>query len=310
VELRHLRAFVEVSDQGHFGRAAAELRITQPALTQRIQALEREVGSPLLTRSSREVRLTATGQALLPYARSLVQLEERALREIKDTSAGTSGLIRVAYMPGNAITQGKVIAEFRKQFPSVVVESSLGHSHVNIGRLAAGEVDAAFVALPITAPETVALRRIGPYELFLALSAGHELARLDRVPVSALRGERFVLTPMRLNPAMMGALRAWLTSRTGAKLNVVAEDPQDLAVQAVGNSKETFALVSDGATQQSRLSNVTYRPLKPAPLVELALAYLRDDPSLTVANLLMVADEVADSIRLELPEDSEAISPS
>jgi len=309
VELRHLRAFVEVADQGHFGRAAAELRITQPALTQRIQALEREVGSTLLTRSSREVRLTPTGQALLPYARSLVQLEERALRELKDATAGTSGLIRIAYMPGNAVTQGKVIAEFRKQFPSVVVESSFGHSHVNIGRLAAGEVDAAFVALPITAPETVALRRIGPYELFLALSSGHELARLERVPVKALRGERFVLTPMHLNPAMIGALRTWLTSRTGARLNVVAEDPQELAIQAVGNSQETFALVSDGATQQSTLSSVTYRPLKPAPLVELAVAYLRDDPSHMLANLLTVADQVADSIRIDLPEDSEAIAP-
>jgi len=308
VELRHLRAFVEVSDQGHFGRAAAELRITQPALTQRIQALEREVGSSLLRRSSREVRLTPIGEALLPYARSLIKLEERALRELKDTVAGASGMIRIAYMAqGDAVTQGKVIAEFRRQFPRVVVESTTGHSNVNVGRLVAGEVDAAFVAMPIQAPDSVALRRIRRYQLFLALSTGHELARLDRVPVRALRGERFVLSPMHLNPALMGALRSWLASRTGAKLNVVAEDPPDIAVQAVGNSRETFAVVSDGTAQPREMATVTYRPLKPAPLVELAVAYLRDDPSPVVENLLSVVDEVAESFRPELPDDSEAI---
>jgi DNA-binding transcriptional LysR family regulator len=307
VELRHLRAFVEVADQGHFGRAASELRITQPALTQRIQALEREVGSSLLTRSSREVRLTPTGDALLPYARALVKLEERALRELKDTAAGVSGLIRVAYMPGNAVAQGKVMAQFRERFPDVAVESTTGHSNVNIGRLAAGDVDAAFVAMPITAPETVALRKIGHYELFLAMSSGHELARFDRVPVRALRGERFVMSPMHINPTLMAALRTWLASRTGGRLNVVAEDPQDLAIQAVGNSQSTFAVVSEGTTQLGAMPNVTYRPLKPAPLVELAVAYLRDDPSHAVANLLKVVDEVVDSFRPELPEDSEAI---
>lgn len=308
MELRHLRAFVEVADQGHFGRAATELRITQPALTQRIQALEREVGASLLTRSSREVRLTPIGEALLPYARSLVKLEERALRELKDTAAGASGLIRIAYMAsGDAVTQGKVIAEFRKQFPRVVVESTTGHSNANIGRVIGGEVDAAFVAMPISAPDSVALRRIRPYQLYLAMSAGHELAQLDRVPVRALRGERFVLSPIHLNPALMGRLRSWLASHTGAMLNVIAEDPPDLAIQAVGNSSETFAVVSDGTAQPRQLDTVAYRPLKPAPLVELAVAYLRDDPSHVVENLLAVVDEVAESFRPELPEDSEAI---
>ena len=73
MELRQLRAFVEVAGQGHFGRAAQRLHLTQPSLTQRIQALEREVGVQLLERSAREVRLTAAGTMLLPHAQSLVR---------------------------------------------------------------------------------------------------------------------------------------------------------------------------------------------------------------------------------------------
>lgn len=67
MELRQLRAFVEVAASGHFGRAAKRLRVTQPALTQRIQALEREIGHQLLERNAREVRLAPAGPVLLPH---------------------------------------------------------------------------------------------------------------------------------------------------------------------------------------------------------------------------------------------------
>src|SRR5712691_10721900 len=80
MELRQLRAFVAVASMRHFGRAAKRLHLTQPALTQRIQALEHELGMQLLERSAREVRLTRAGTVLLPHAQRLVQEEDAALR--------------------------------------------------------------------------------------------------------------------------------------------------------------------------------------------------------------------------------------
>src|SRR6202048_4176243 len=78
VELRQLRAFLEVANAQHFGHAAQSLKITQPALTQRIQALERELGVRLLQRSARGVRLTAAGEILLPFANRPLHVGGRA----------------------------------------------------------------------------------------------------------------------------------------------------------------------------------------------------------------------------------------
>src|SRR5260370_37244137 len=88
MELRNVRAFVAVADERHFGRAAASLNLTQPALSLRIQVLEKEVGIQLFQRNAREVRLAPAGEALLLNARALVVVEERALREMKDYGAG------------------------------------------------------------------------------------------------------------------------------------------------------------------------------------------------------------------------------
>src|SRR5260370_38555429 len=95
MELRHLRAFVEVARTEHFGRAAAATKITQPALTQRIQSLEREPRVQLLTRTSREGRLTHAGESLLPYARSLVLMEDKALAELASVAAAPVGPFRI-----------------------------------------------------------------------------------------------------------------------------------------------------------------------------------------------------------------------
>src|SRR6266851_4516242 len=87
LELRHLRAFVAIADTGHYGRAAASLKLTQPAITQRIQVLERELGVQLFNRNAREVSLTPSGEALIEHARSLVQIEDRALAALPDHQA-------------------------------------------------------------------------------------------------------------------------------------------------------------------------------------------------------------------------------
>src|ERR1700730_3959592 len=146
MELRQLRAFVAVATNGHFGRAAAHLNLTAPGLTLRIQALEKELGTQLLVRSAREVHLTAAGTALLPHASSLLRIEERALRDLKDQADGIAGRLRISYLsPGVVAFPGKVTAEFRRRHPTMHVETTAGHSALNVERLREGAVDAAYV---------------------------------------------------------------------------------------------------------------------------------------------------------------------
>src|SRR5260221_12051706 len=97
MELRHLRYFVAVAEERHFGRAAVRLGIAQPPLSKQLQDLERELGYPLLDRSRRPVELTAAGQALLEHARSIFEGLEIAVRETRRAGAGHSGRLSIGY---------------------------------------------------------------------------------------------------------------------------------------------------------------------------------------------------------------------
>jgi DNA-binding transcriptional LysR family regulator len=307
VELRQLRAFLTVASLGHFGQAAEQLNLTQPALTQRVQALERELGVRLFERSAREVRLTTAGKLLLPHAQQLVQIDDEALREIKDYRAGTSGQVRIAYhSAGDSALAGSIIAEYRRRFPNVDVQTTSGSSGTNLQRLREHTADAAFALMPAARPTGIAARIIRHEEIILALRSDHHLAQVDVVPVAALRDEGLGMPPAAVNPDLLAALTKWLEIRTGDRLNVVSEDPSDLAIETLVRSGRAAVLVVRRYTTPPS-DGLTFRSMSPAPFVDLVVAYREDDPSPTLANLLRVVDDLATSEHLALPEGGELI---
>src|SRR5260370_8474636 len=149
MELRNVRAFVAVADERNFGRAASSLNLTQPALSLRIQVLERELGIQLLRRNAREVHLTPAGEALLVHAKALVQEEDRALREMKDHVAGLAGRLRIAYLNvWNLGLPPRIVAEFRRRYPPVRLETTSGNSPLNAHRVLESELVSTFLAVP------------------------------------------------------------------------------------------------------------------------------------------------------------------
>ena len=184
MELRQLRAFVEVATSGHFGRAAERLHVTQPALTQRIQALEGELGLQLLERNAREVRLTPAGAVLLPHAMRLIQVEDQGLNALKSYSSGMVGRLRLAYpSAGDVATAGVVIAEYRRRFPAVDVETISGTSGSNLKLLHDNAVDAAVVLITSTRLEGIEIRTLRREEIILAIGSEYPLAKMERVPI-------------------------------------------------------------------------------------------------------------------------------
>jgi DNA-binding transcriptional LysR family regulator len=293
LELRQLRAFVEVADQRHFGHAAKRLRLTQPALTQRIQALERELGSHLLERNARGVRLAPAGTLLLPHARQLVQVEDEALHDLKSFVSGITGRLRIAYQSaGDISVAGTIIAEYRRRFPRVDVETTSGYSGPNLQLIQDHAADVAFVLLPSEPPPGVAARTIRREDIVLAMRSDHHLAQMDPVPVVALRGEPIGLPPPGANPHLIAALRRWLVSRTGAELNVVSEDPADLAVETVARAGMA-SILQVRRYIPTPVAGIAYRAMSPTPLIQLAVAYRSDDQSPTLANMLKVVEETA-----------------
>lgn len=293
MELRQLRAFVEVADAGHFGHAAEHLHLTQPALTQRIQALERELGLQLLERNARGVRLAPSGTVLLPHARRLIQTEDQALGDLRAFLSGIVGRLRIAYQTaGDIPTAGSIIAAYRHRYPTVEVETISGSSGPNLELLADHAVDAAFCLMPSAKPDGIEALTIRREEVGLALRPDHHLAHTDPILVESLRGEPMGLPPAAANPNLIAALRRWLVRHTGEELNIVSEDPTDLAMQTVARSGSASILVVRRYAPVPPPDGVTYRSLSPAPLIEFGLAYRRDDPSPIVAKLIQLVGEL------------------
>jgi DNA-binding transcriptional LysR family regulator len=306
VELRQLRAFLQVANTRHFGQAAGVLKITQPALTQRIQALERELGVKLLTRSAREVRLTAAGEVLLPYADTLVHIEDRALRDLAENSAGRTGTVRISYLLyGDVGLQGRIVAEFRRRYPAVVVETSVASAIANLELLRTAAVDVAFLG-PVEVPAEITARTIGLGALMLALPRDHPLANSDRVPVSSLRGVPIIIWPQAWNPAGQSALIQWLARHTGAQPNITAQEPPDQALEALSDgSAVTF--VSAWRASSGDMAGIAFRPTVPELLIRHLIGQRRDNPSPLLPNLMRIAEEIAGPSAATVGTDAELL---
>jgi DNA-binding transcriptional LysR family regulator len=313
VELRQLKAFVAVATEGHFGRAARRLNLTQPGLTLRIQALEKELGAQLFERSAREVQLTAAGAVLLPHAKSLLRIQDRALGELKDQAEGIAGRLRISYLTyGGVAFPAKLIAAFRNRYPTMRVETTTGTSASNTERLRDGLVDAAFihpgfVTSPGGIPDAIAVRLLRRDNILLAMSPNHHLAKLEQVPVRALRNEPLIMFPTTPYHGFNLMLQGWLARHIGAEPKVVANEPPEHAMQAVAGSSSLIAFAEASRASNTPVPGIAYRRMAPDLLSDFGIAYFRDDESPKLANLLKLIDEISEGELGEIPEGSEVL---
>lgn len=123
MELRHLRSFVAVAEEQHFGRAAARLFLSPPALSQQIQALERVLGTPLFERSPRRVELTEAGTVFVVHARAVLAAADRARDAVRPYASGLAGTVAVGIVDeGAAELTAPILAAFRAAYPLVRVQ--------------------------------------------------------------------------------------------------------------------------------------------------------------------------------------------
>ena len=312
MELRQLRAFAAVATEGHFGRAAAKLNLTQPGLTLRIQALERELGTQLLERSAREVQLTAAGLVLLPHARSLIRIEDRALRELKEQADGLGRRLRISYVAYGAVAfPTEVVAQFRRRHPSVQVDTTVGNSAANTEHLLNGSVDAAFIYPGYVGgagiPDKVAVRLLRRDTVLVALSSKHPLAQLDVIPLKALRREPLIMFPTSPGPSATLSFVRMLVRHIDAEPNIVAYEPPDQALEAVAHSSSLIVFANGSRAASAPVPGIAYRPTSPALLLDFGIAYCRDNESPVLADLLRLTDEMATGEPGEVPEGSEVL---
>ena len=227
LDLRLVRAFLAVADELHFGRAAEELGIAQPVLSQQVQRLERRLGVALLTRTSRSVALTPAGAALRDRGRALLRQADAGLDEVARIARGEVGRLEIGMVHSTvaigAEDLGPVesIRRFRARHPDVEVRVREGFTVDLMDALRRGELDVAVVRDPDPTPG-VDLRELVTEPFVAVVPAAHPLADADEVDAALLADEPFVFPPRRASEDAYRRNLAPLTER-GRVVRVVQE---------------------------------------------------------------------------------------
>ena len=292
MDFRRLRYFVAVAQTLHFGRAAAELHIAQPALSQQIKALEKDLGVRLLDRDNRNVALTDAGRVLLEEATALLHAAERARSRTVAAATGGAGTLRLNYVrsaPGWPTTA--IIDAFRERYPNVSLALSSGFTATHVDALLGGRLDLAFVHPPLYVDELACLI-LAEEPLVAAVRSDHPLARTGRITVDELRREPVVAWPREQSPGLHDRLydRIWGSHDAVPVARVEPDEEQMLRAAAEGAGA---VMLLRSRAQMLRVAGTTVLNIADPPLTaEIALAWRIGDSNQCVARFLEVAESI------------------
>lgn len=291
LNLVQLRAFVAVAEALHFGRAAARLHVTQPALSQQISKLEQRLGLQLLTRTSRSVALTPAGAELLEDARRVLAAADATLDTARALHASPDQTLAIGFT-GSAASRllPAVLARYRSRRPQVRVSlRELTGERYDL--LREGAIDAVFGRLqPDEMPdlEVVVLDRSARVA---ALPAGHRLAARTAVRMQELAPDGFITQPEALNP---GHRRRWLAEQRAHGLpgRIVAEASSVQEFLNLVAAGEGVCVVPAEAREFNPWPGVVYVPVDDAEPTTTSLATRRGEDRV-VAPLVTAARELS-----------------
>jgi DNA-binding transcriptional LysR family regulator len=285
MELRHLRYFVAVAEEGHITRAAERLGIQQPPLSQQIQALERELETQLFRRKPRGVELTPAGMALLDDARAILARADEAVAAVKRAARGEAGRIGIGFTSSASFHPfvPRAIRAFCEAHPLVALALEESGTTELVEALREQTIDIAFVRSPVGASGDLFVRPLLEEAMVAALPSGHPLsAGRDALPLAALAGETFILYRRPVGPGLHDAIIA-ACDRAGFSPTIGQEAPRMLSTLSLVAAGLGVTLVP---ASMSRLEaeGVAYRPLDASAQLTapLNLAYRRDEISAAV----------------------------
>jgi DNA-binding transcriptional LysR family regulator len=277
MEIRHLRSFVVLAEERHFGRAAARLHIAQPALSQQLQRLEHELGVTLLDRSTRRVDLTEAGRLLQARAHRLLADVDRTTGDLEALATGVAGTVRLGFV-GTATYDvlPQVARRVRAELPDLRLElhgELLGPALLDA--VLDSELDLAVLRPGPTVPDGLVVRELRTEPLVAVLPSTHRHADAASVRLADLTGDPLVTHPSgRLSTMQPRVLDACRRAGWEPELIEVGETGTLVVFVAAGLG---IGLVP-ASVRALRLDGVAYVPLAGEPeVVPLALAH-RPDP--------------------------------
>jgi DNA-binding transcriptional LysR family regulator len=287
LEFRHLRYFLALAEELHFGRAAQRLAISQPPLSVAIQQLEASVGARLFDRDSKGVRLTPAGQAFQPSAQALLDRAEDACALAREVQAGEVGRLRLGFV-GSTLYNGLSawMQAFQASHPKVEVVVVELNSQDQIDALLAGELDLGLVHTDRLPP---ALASTPLYsEPFLAcLPINHSLAALDEIPLAALSDQPFILFSRKGSPDYHARI-VEICRRHGFYPRLQHEGRHWLSVVSLVAQGLGVSIVP-AAFQRAGMQGAAFRPLADAIEPSAVFAAWRTDSAAVLRDSFLAA---------------------
>ncbi|MET0742780.1 MAG: LysR family transcriptional regulator [Microvirga sp.] len=304
IDVRHLRYFVAVAEEGHITRAAERLGMQQPPLSQQIRLIERQLDVQLFLRRPRGVVLTEAGRAFLGEARATLAQLDHALEITRRTARGEQGRLSLGMTPTapfHPLVPGTV-RSFRERYPGVLVSLEESLTDGLLERLRDERMDAAFIRNTVTDPSGLVITPLLDEIMVAALPSGHGLAGPEDAPldVGRLAGEVFIL---------IGPPGSGIHDRTVAACQAAGFSPR--VGQIAPRITSTLGLIAAGlvvsmvpmSMRRLAMDGVVYRrlagPVEPRAI--LSLASRRGDPSTVVRHFVDNVRQAAAAYREGAP---------
>jgi len=284
MELRQLGYFVAVAEEANFTRAAERVHVAQPGVSAQIRRLERELGQNLFDRTSRSVRLTEVGAAVLPYARAALAAVDGARLAVDELTGLLRGHVAVGTVTSHDVDLPGLLAAFHDDHPAVEITLTESASDDLVDGLRTGHVDVAIVSIGRRIPAGLEAQVITDQPIVAAVGHGHELAVHDTITLDTLRGRPLISLPRGTG------LRARLDEACAAggftpHIAFEASDPEVLAQLAAHGLGAAILPGEFAAARTDRL-----RPLaitRPALRGRLVLAWRADGPGSPAGRALL-----------------------
>ncbi|MFS2004439.1 LysR substrate-binding domain-containing protein [Duganella sp. CT11-25] len=282
LELRQLRYFVTVAEELHFGKAALRLHMTQPPLSQTIQALEELLGAPLFERNRRGVALTPAGQALLPEARRMLAQSQELPQLVQRAAAGEVGRLSLAFVSSaDYSVLPPFLRAYRAAYPQVQITLQEATSDLQLDDLLQNRIDVGLLIPPLPDKAKLELDYLPVLNepLVLALPAGlPALKKKGRLALAALPPLPLIVFPRAISPALYDAILS-VFREAGVTPEIGQQAIQMQTIVSLVSAGMGMALVPQSVSNLMR-PGVEYRALSDAtPLVETGLAWRRDNAS-------------------------------
>lgn len=295
MELRHLRYFIALAEELHFGRAAARMHITQPPLSRQLKELEKELEVILLARNNKVVKLTESGRIFLEHARHLQELLDRAIQMTRKAHRGEFGRLAIGYLGGAAFhLLPNVLRHFRDSHPDVELVLHGMLTSEQLEALLKGSIDVGIMRPTFSLYEyksELILRE--PF--VVALPMEHRLARRRDIHIRNLAQEKFVMLPATPGGGLYRQiLELCLRAKFEPKIVQVATETRSV-VGLVGAGIGISIVPS--SVQRMNISNVVYRRLRGVrSYAEMVMVWRKDGETPVVAQFLRAVRETAASL--------------